>query len=470
MTVPETYRQELSRSLSVRENIFITLSSVTPASSLFIIVPALITGLAGGSVTAMLIAGVIAIFVGLCYAELASRYPITGGEYTWAARLLGKPLGFGVFMLSLVSGVLIIAVIASGVGPYLSVIWSGFDSAWTPILVILVTTVIASLTISANAWVTGVCLALEMIAAVVLVVLGLTHISRGMGTFVTPQTILTPGHLGPVTWGVLFSLVPVALFAYNGYGASVYYAEETKAASRTMGRAIMVSLLISVLAELVPLMAVILGSSSLSDLVGSSTPLNYFLLDRGGSTINTLVSIGIAIAVFNAVIAIQIQIARLVFASARDRSWPDGVDRLLGKVNGRTHTPIAATVLIGVVAAASGYWVPFAWLLTATGASVVVIYSVVAVAALRVRRNAAARPGYRMPLWPLPPVIVLLIMVYVVYQYLTTGIAPLVVSAVTLLVGVAWYYLFIHPRRGERWTLPDPQDDEDDWAPETSLV
>jgi amino acid transporter len=470
MSAPETYRQELARSLSVRENIFITLSSVTPASSLFIIVPALITGLAGGSVAAMAIAGFIAIFVGLCYAELASRYPITGGEYTWAARLLGKPLGFAVFLLSLVTGVLIIAVIASGVGPYLSVIWDGFDSAWTPILVIVVTTAIASLTIRANAWVTGICLALEMIACVVLVVLGLAHISRGVATFVTPQTTGS-GALGPVSWGVLFSLVPVALFAYNGYGASVYYAEETKAATRTMGRAILVSLLITVLAELVPLIAVVLGSSSLDALVTSDAPLNYFLLDRGGNTVNVLVSVGIAIAVFNAVIAIQIQIARLVFASARDRSWPEAVDTLLAKINSRTHTPIAATVLVGVAAAASGYWIPFDWLLIATGASVVVVYAIVAVAALRVRGAAAtARTGYRMPLWPLPPLVVLGIMAYVLYQNITTDITPLVVSLVTLMIGVAWYFLFVHPRRGERWTLPDPQDDEGDGTPEASIV
>jgi len=471
MSAPETYRQDLARSLSLKENIFITLSSVTPASSLFIIVPALITGLAGGSVAAMVVAAVIAIFVGLCYAELASRYPITGGEYTWAARLLGKPVGFGVFMLSLVSGVLIIAVIASGVGPYLSVIWTGFNSTWTPIVVVAVTTAIASLTIRANAWVTGICLALEMLACLVLVVLGFAHISRGVGTFVTPQTITPGGTLTTVTWGVLLSLVPVALFAFNGYGASVYYAEETKAATRTMGRAILVSLLISVLAELLPLMAVILGSSTLKGLVGSPTPLNWFLLDRGGNTINVLVSVGIAIAVFNAVIAIQIQIARLVFASARDRSWPNGVDNLLAKVNEHTRTPIAATVLVGVIAAACGYWVPFNWLLTATGASVVVIYAIVALAALRVRNApSTARPGYRMPLWPLPPVVVLLISAYVIYQNITTAIAPLVVSLVTLLVGVAWYYLFIHPRRGERWTLPDPQDEEADGTPEASIV
>jgi len=36
------YRQELARSLTLRENILITLSTVTPASSVFIIIPSLI--------------------------------------------------------------------------------------------------------------------------------------------------------------------------------------------------------------------------------------------------------------------------------------------------------------------------------------------------------------------------------------------------------------------------------------------
>lgn len=38
------YEQQLARSLSMRENILITLSSVTPASSVFIIVPAVLLG------------------------------------------------------------------------------------------------------------------------------------------------------------------------------------------------------------------------------------------------------------------------------------------------------------------------------------------------------------------------------------------------------------------------------------------
>ncbi|MSY94895.1 MAG: amino acid permease, partial [Actinobacteria bacterium] len=343
------YRQELARSLTLRENILITLSTVTPASSVFIIIPSLIVGLAGGSVAAMVIAAFLAIFVGLCYAELSSRWPISGGEYTWAARLLGKPMGFGVLTLSLMAGILIISVIGSGVGTYLSVVWDGFDSPWTTIIVIVITTVVACFTIKTNAWVTGIFLGLEVLAVLVLVVLGFSDIQRGLDTFVTPQTLGASGGLEPVTWGVLFSLVSVALFAYGGYGTAVFYSEETKNASKTMARAVMVSLLVTVLVELLPVMAVILGADSLESLMASDTPMNDFLVQRGGETVNMLVSIGIAIAVFNAVIAIQIQNARLVFASARDRSWPVGVDRLLGSINPRTKSPIAATVLVGVL-------------------------------------------------------------------------------------------------------------------------
>lgn len=462
MSTSETYRQELSRSLSLRENMLITLSSVTPASSVFIIVPALIAGLAGGSVLAMIIGGVIAIFVGLCYAELSSRFPITGGEYTWAARVLGRPAGFGVFLLALVGGVLIISVIASGVGPYLAVVWSGFDSPWTAVLVVAACTAIACLTITTNAWVTGVCLALEILACVALVILGFMHISRSPAVFFTPQAMGEGGTaLTTVGWGVLFSLVPVALFAYNGYGGAVYYAEETKGATKTIGKVIMTSLLITVLAELVPLMAVILGTSDLGALSASATPMNDFLVERGGDTMNLLVSIGIAIAIFNAVIAIIIQIARLVYASARDRSWPDAMDRLLGSIHPSTKSPVAATVLVGVVAAIAGFAVPFNWLLIATGSGVVVMYVVVALSAIQARRlNLGRGGGYRMPLFPIAPAVVLIVMAYVVYLTVITDVAPLLVSLGAVVLGVAWYYGFIHPQRGTRWTLPDPSEED----------
>ena len=101
--------------------------------------------------------------------------------------------------------------------------------------------------------------------------------------------------------------------------------------------------------------------------------------------------------------------------------------------------------------------VPLEWLITATGASVVAIYLAVALAALRLRRRGTRQSaGYRMPLWPLPPIIVIAMMAYVTYQLATTALSQLLVAAVTLLIGVVYYYVFLHPRRDERWLLADP--------------
>jgi amino acid transporter len=450
------YRQELARSLTMRENILITLSSVTPASSVFIIVPAILLGVGGASVLTMVIAAVAAVLVGVCYAELSAVYPVTGGEYTWAARLLGKPLGFATFMLSLVSGILVTAVIALGTGEYLGAAWSGLSGTWVGLVVIAVTTVVAILDIRTNAWVTGVFLAIELLAVLTLVVLGVVHPERGVGTFFSAQAMGVHG-LHSVGAGTIITLLPVALFAFNGYGAAVYYVEETKDANRTIGRVIMMSLAVTAVVEIAPLAAVVLGSPSLSALVSSDAPMNYFLIQRGGHALNTVVSVAIAIAIVNAVIAIIIQIARLIYASARDRSWPGPVDDVLGHINPRFTSPANATVLVGVLAILAGLVIPLSALITATGASVALIYLVVGCCALRLRRTGvAASRGFTMPWWPLPPVLLVAGMIYVLAQAAKDTPSQVLVGVITMLVGVVYYFGFIHPRRGDRWTLPDP--------------
>jgi amino acid transporter len=450
------YEQQLDRTLTMKENILITLSAVTPASSVFIIVPTVLIGVGGASVLTMAIGAVAAFFVALCYAELSATYPITGGEYTWAARLVGKPFGFAIFVLTLVSAILIIAVIALGTGEYLGVAWEGLGGKWIGVGVIAVTTLVALLNIRTNAWVTGIFLAVEIAAIVVVTVLGFANAERGPAEFVHAQTFDGTG-LTSAGLGGIVALVPVALFAYNGYGAAVYYVEETKNATKTIGRVIIACLLVTVAVEILPLAAVVMGSPSMTDLLGSDAPMNYFLLARGGTTLNTVVSVGIAIAIINAVIAIILQVARQLFASARDRSWPEPVDRVLATVHPRLHTPVAATLVVGACAVLAASFIPLDWLITATGASVVAIYLAVALAALRLRRKGArTSAGYRMPLWPLPPLVVIALMAYVTYQLATTALSQLIVAMAALVIGVVYYFGFIHPRRNERWLLADP--------------
>ncbi len=457
----EKYDQDLSRSLTFRENVLITLSSVTPASSVFIILPAIIATVGGASAMALALASVVGITVALAYAELSSAFPITGGEYAFVARTLGKQIGFALFLLTLVSGVLIIGVIASGIGTYLGAIWSPLAGNWVGIVVVLITTVVACFQIRTNAWVTGLFLVIELLAVGVLAVLGFTHVTQPVSTLWHGATPNGHGLMTTVGFGAIVAAVTTALFALNGYGTAVYYSEETKQASKTIGRAILWSLAITVAAELIPLVAVILGTPSIAKLTSSSDPLNYFLTARGGTTIDHVVSVGIAIAIINAVLAIILQEGRLLFSAARDGSWPDWLNKPLASVHSSLRTPVIATVVTGVLAALALWLMPFNIMLIVTGASILITYALVALAAFVGRLNrSTARAPYKMPAWPWVPIVMLLATIIVSYETWISDWVPVVVALAIFVAGVPYYYLYLYPRRGDRWTLPDAPDEE----------
>ena len=76
-----------------------------------------------------------------------------------------------------------------------------------------------------------------------------------------PQALdVATGGLAPLGIAGLVLAVTQGIFSYNGYGGAVYFAEETKNAKRAIARAVLWSAIITVVAELVPLTAVLLGA------------------------------------------------------------------------------------------------------------------------------------------------------------------------------------------------------------------
>jgi hypothetical protein len=78
---PGRESRRLKPVLGVTAVILLTVSCITPASSLFIIVPELLATQGSGVVIALLLGVVVSIAVGACYAELGTRTPSSGGEY-----------------------------------------------------------------------------------------------------------------------------------------------------------------------------------------------------------------------------------------------------------------------------------------------------------------------------------------------------------------------------------------------------
>lgn len=445
-----THGGQLSRSLGVGGNVLITLSGISPASSVFILGGAAFAGYGTGVFWGFIIAGVISLLIALCYAELGSRHPLAGGDYTLVSRVLGPAAGAAVFFISLITLPLIIAIFALGVADYLGVAIGGLDPVWTAVIVIVLATITACFNIRTNAWVTGAFLFIEMAALVYLSILGVIQIERPLSALLDPQALDAAGGLAPLGIAGLVLAVTQGIFAYNGYGGAIYFAEETKDARRTIARALLWSALITVLAEIIPLTAILLGADSLEELFGADLPVESFLSQRSGDAVSTIILVAIALAIINAIIAIALQAGRLLFAAARDQALPSALSRPLSRVSPRTKMPVAATITMGVIALIACF-VPFDVLLNATGSTLAFSYGFIALAALVVRRQRDEVGGsYRMPLWPVPPVVALaaIATIFVIgvldpAQWLSLSIAAGIVAA-----GFLYYVLYLRAHPG----------------------
>lgn len=459
---PATYDGVLSRSLGVGGNVLITLSGISPASSVFVLGGAALAAYGTGVFWGFAIAGVISLLIALCYAELASRHPVAGGDYSLVSRTLGPATGVAVFFVGLVTLPLIVAIFALGVADYLGVAIGGLDPLWTAIVVTVLATATACLNIRANAWVTGAFLFVEMAALALLAVLGFVHVERPVSALLDPQAFdAATGGLAPLGIAGLVIAVTQGIFSYNGYGGAVYFAEETKNARRAVARAVLWSAAITIAAEIVPLAAILLGTGSLTDLFGSDLPVEAFLEERAGHAVTVFVLVSIALAIVNAIIAIALQSGRLLFAAARDQALPASLAAPLTRVSASAQMPWVATIVVGVLATA-GCLVPLGVLLNATGSTLAFSYGFIALAAIMMRRNASPGDGYRMPWWPLPPVAALLAIatIFVVgvldpNQWLSLGIAVGIVAA-----GYAYYFCYLRSRAGTHLLLLDVRDEE----------
>ncbi|HTZ91637.1 MAG TPA: APC family permease [Streptosporangiaceae bacterium] len=457
------YHQQLNRSIGILGNVFITLSGVTPASSVFIIAPVALVAAGSGSFLAFVFAAIVGVFMAFCWAELSAAYPIAGGDYAlvWhsfkgRSSWLAGPLSFVTFALYVDFIAFIPAVIALGMGTYLAVIVS-VNAKVLGAIVMLVAAGIAILNIRLNAVITGIFLAIELAALAAVTVLGFAH-AHHASVLLHPVTGGTHGSLQFVSFTAVLALTAVAVFSYNGYANAVNFSEETTGPSRTIARAILWSLVITVAAELIPITAVILGSPSIAKLSESAVPMQYFIDATSNSTVNTIISIGVVIAILNAVIAIVLGYARIFFSSGRDRAWPGPVNGWMTAVN-RFKSPWFPTALVGVLGAIMCLTVSLDTLVNLTGASLVADYALIALGALFARpTGATANSPYKMPLWPLPPILALASLGYVFTEQ--TGLL-LKVTLITVAIGLLYWAVVILPQKGRAWNLREAAIDEE---------
>jgi amino acid transporter len=450
----------LQRSMRVVGTLLLTLSSVTPASSVFVIVPGVI-GQAGTGAFLSMVAGALLSFpIAFVYAELASAFPIAGGEYCMLGRTLGPGWGFAMLGLILIGNMLTPAVLALGAGVYIGAVFPGLNATTVAIGIIALTTVLGVLHVRTNAWVTGIFLFVEIVALVVLAALGFIHPERSLGELALHPVVLVGGALHPAPLALIGLATAVAVFAYYGYSSAIYFTEEMHEAPRLIGRTILLAVVITVLTELIPVVAVLVGAPDLRSLLASQSPFSDFVLARGGRLLSEAISLSIALAIVNAVLATLLQNARFLFSTGRDSAWHSLINDAFTRTHVRFRSPWVATLAAGASSVLMCF-LGLNMLLVLTGTGIVLTYAGVCIATLAGRRTGAtANATFRMKFFPAMPVIGLVALAYILYtNWLdpTVGRPSLFANFVAIALSLA-YYVFVLRMRGG-WRLRDPEEE-----------
>jgi APA family basic amino acid/polyamine antiporter len=323
-----------------------------------------------------IIAAFLIGFTALSYAELSSRFPVSAGSAVFVSQGFGrKRMGLVVGVLVVMAAIITAAALARGFAGYFSIL---FDiPSWISILSIL--SIIGLLA----AWGIGE----SVIAASVVTVLEVTGLlivlwagSDAFLDFPDRWRDLVPSADWAAWTGILGGTV-VAFFAFIGFEDMVNVAEEVKDAERVVPRAIVVTLIATTLLYLA-VTYVTLAAVPLDVLSRSEAPLALVAAAHSTRLAELLAFIG-TFAVLNGALIQIIMASRVLYGMSR-QGW---IHPHLGRVHGRTQTPLPATAAVTLAIAVLALAFPIAMLAKLTSLMVLITGALVNGALLRMKRG-----------------------------------------------------------------------------------
>jgi amino acid transporter len=454
-----SYKQELDRALNPLGNISMTLATSGLTVTVVAFAPVAIAFTGTMAFWVFLLAAVFCVCEGLSYAELGTAYPIAGGEYSLVARVLGRPVGAVLFAIMIANYVFAISAASLGGGLYLGNLWpwAGAHPQLIGVAIIAFAACVAALRIALGWIITAIFLVIELVAIPVVVVLGLVHAHSPADRLFTVHVYGSSGPINLTATAVILGAT-IAFFCYQGFGNSVIFSEETHHAKQKVGRMVMWALLISVVAICVPVLAAILGAPSVEGLLTAPSPFTYVVQTLGGHTVNQIVSLFVFFAIIDAVIAEIMAFGRVLWSSGRDRAWPTPVSRFLATVHPRLKTPYVATTVMAVVCAILTATSTLATTVTFLGIVTLGFAGLMGLSAfvLRFKKDAPA-DRYRLPLWPLPPLVLVAACVVMGTQQTLKDLLIVVSIGAAFLI---YYLVYLRPRSDTHWVMLSAIEDD----------
>lgn len=326
--------QQLQRRLGVFDATSIGLGSMLGAGVFVVFAPA--AGLAGDFMAlSVLIAGAVAYCNAVASAELAARYPASGGTYVYGRKRLGEWPGFLAGWGFVTGKTASCAAMALTFGHYVS---PGY-AVPVAIAAVVALTAVNLFGITRTAILTRILLCVVLATLVFVAVAAIVgpH-PAGFPAGGTSDGGATAGFSGVLpAAGLMF-------FAFAGYARIATLGEEVRDPARTIPRAILAALSG---AFIIYLGLALLLENHLPDglLAATKSPLLDAVLNSRLAAGAPVVQAGAAAACLGALLALITGVGRTTLAMARERDLPAP----LARVGGKHTVPFVAELAVAVV-------------------------------------------------------------------------------------------------------------------------
>ncbi|MFD4816612.1 APC family permease [Peribacillus butanolivorans] len=399
--------------------------------------------LSGNSTMALLawlIGGLITLASGLTIAEVSTRIPKTGGLYVYLEEVYGKVWGFLCgWVQTLVYGPAVMGALSLYFG-LLVVGLFNISTDYTLFIGILTIVFLAGMNLLGTKY-GGMIQALSTVGKLIpIIFIAVFGIAQGeMPVFnIDSESSMKISMAGAIL---------ATLWAYDGWMNVGFMAGEMKNPQKNLPRAIITGILVVMVAYLAVNLAMlhVLGAEGI--IANGTNAANVAATLLFGELGGKLIAIGILVSIFGCLNGKLLTFPRITLAMADNKMMPG--HKQISKISPKFKTPINATILQVVIAIIMMVVTNPDKLTNMAIFSVFSFYGLAFFAVFILRKKDPDAKTYKVPFYPLVPIIAIAGAVYIVVSTLIDTPLDALYSVIIVIVGMPVYWLLTKNERNE---------------------
>lgn len=418
-----------------------------------------LTGIAAGNAgPAALIAfglnGIVTLFTALSYAELSSAIPEAGGGYSFIKKVMPNWVAFTAGWMLWFAYVVACSLYAKGFGSY----FMEFTTRYMPgignaligflgehIAIAFMTLLVSLLFIAVNIIGTHASGKAENIITMAKIIILAVFIYFGLKQALSATAVTQANFrpLMPMGFTGILAAMGLTFIAFEGYDLIATVSEEVREPQRTIPKAILLSLAITISIYLLVVFVCIGAVPPAEGLTSWQLLGKYQEIGIIRAAQSFMPAFGIILvlggglfATLSALNATVLASSRVAFSMGRDWMLPNSLSR----IHSQKRTPVLAISLSGLLFIMIAVFLPLQTIGVASSLLFLLTFSLVNISLIIYRKRSKTLPPFRAPLFPLIPALGFVTSVGLgLFQLINEGTAW-ILTAGWVVVGLIIYF------------------------------